>query len=158
MSELLPCPFCGGEDLEIDHAPTYIPERPDVYNVHCCECGANGSEEWTEKIAVAAWNTRAQTVFGMTLDEVRQMMKRYTEYERTSIPATEENMAKYGWVRDRTCENISEPPTGFYCSSCHWGDFCEPSHLLTTAKFTGRDNGGPNYCPNCGSRIIGGNE
>ena len=52
-----------------------------------------------------------------------------------------------------TCENISDPPEGFLCSSCGWGDFDEPSHLLTTAKFTGRDHGGPNFCPNCGAEV-----
>ena len=51
-----------------------------------------------------------------------------------------------------TCENISDPPEGFLCSECGWGDFAEPSHLLTTAKFTDND-GGPNHCPNCGRRV-----
>lgn len=50
------------------------------------------------------------------------------------------------------CKNVSDPPEGFYCSSCGWGDFAEPSHLLTTAKFTDND-GGPNYCPNCGKPV-----
>jgi len=58
------------------------------------------------------------------------------------------------WNRraERTCKNISNPPSGFLCSECRWGDFAEPSHLLTTAKFTDND-GGPNYCPNCGARV-----
>lgn len=53
---------------------------------------------------------------------------------------------------EQTCHNISDPPEGFLCSLCGWGDFAEPSHLLTTAKFTGNDNG-PNHCPNCGARV-----
>lgn len=48
--------------------------------------------------------------------------------------------------------NISDPPEGFLCSNCGWGDFAEPSHLLTTAKFSGKEKG-PNYCPNCGAQI-----
>lgn len=52
-----------------------------------------------------------------------------------------------------TCRNISNPPSGFLCSECGWGDFAEPSHLLTTAKFTDSD-GGPNYCPNCGAKVV----
>lgn len=51
-----------------------------------------------------------------------------------------------------TCENISDPPSGFLCSKCGWGDFSEPSHLLTTAKFADNDKG-PNYCPNCGAKV-----
>lgn len=54
---------------------------------------------------------------------------------------------------ERTCQNISDPPEGFLCSSCGWGDFAEPSHLLTTAKFAGNDKG-PNHCPNCGARVV----
>lgn len=42
-----------------------------------------------------------------------------------------------------TCRNISDPPNGFLCSECGWGDFNEPTHLLKYAK----------YCPNCGKRI-----
>lgn len=55
---------------------------------------------------------------------------------------------------ERMCCNISDPPSGFYCSVCHWGDWGEPSHLLTTAKYTGREFGGPNYCPNCGAKVV----
>lgn len=55
---------------------------------------------------------------------------------------------------ERTCRNISNPPEGFYCSECHWGDFAEPSHLLTSAKFTGSIHGGLNYCPNCGAKVV----
>ena len=50
------------------------------------------------------------------------------------------------------CKNISDPPEGFYCSSCGWGDFAEPSHLLTKSKFTDNECG-PNYCPNCGKAV-----
>lgn len=59
MTELLPCPFCGGEDLETDHIRTYDVDHPDVYEVHCVECGGRGGEGWTEAEAIAAWNTRA---------------------------------------------------------------------------------------------------
>lgn len=60
MTELLPCPFCGGEDLEIDHAQTYDVYHPDVYEVHCVECGGRGGEGWTEAESIEAWNTRAE--------------------------------------------------------------------------------------------------
>ena len=45
---------------------------------------------------------------------------------------------------ERTCRNVSDPPEGFLCSECGWGDFAEPSHLLADA----------NYCPNCGARVV----
>lgn len=53
---------------------------------------------------------------------------------------------------ERTCRNISDPPTGFLCSACRWGDFCEPTHLLTSACFRG--GGILNYCPNCGAKVV----
>lgn len=52
-----------------------------------------------------------------------------------------------------TCRNVSNTPSGFLCSECGWGDFDESSHLLTTSKFTDND-GGPNYCPNCGREVV----
>ena len=64
----------------------------------------------------------------------------------------DEAMAAWNTRTERTCQNISEPKTGFLCSACGWGDFCEPSHLLTTACFKG--GGILNYCPNCGARVV----
>ena len=58
-----------------------------------------------------------------------------------------------GIAERKTCKNVSNPSSGFLCSKCGWGDFDEPSHLLTTAKFTDND-GGPNYCPNCGAKVV----
>ena len=52
-----------------------------------------------------------------------------------------------------TCRNVSYPPEGFLCSECGWGDFGEPSHLLTTAHYEGLDRG-PRFCPNCGRRVV----
>ena len=43
-----------------------------------------------------------------------------------------------------TCKNVSNPPGGFLCSECGWGDFAEPSHLLAGARF----------CPNCGREVV----
>ena len=51
-----------------------------------------------------------------------------------------------------TCRNVSDPPEGFLCSECGWGDFAEPSHLLTGSCYAGLAKG-PRYCPNCGRKV-----
>ena len=52
-----------------------------------------------------------------------------------------------------TCRNVSDPPEGFLCSECGWGDFAEPSHLLTGSCYAGLAKG-PRYCPNCGRKVV----
>ena len=51
------------------------------------------------------------------------------------------------------CKNVSDPSEGFLCSECGWGDFAEPSHLLTSAYYIGLEKG-PRFCPNCGRRVV----
>jgi Lar family restriction alleviation protein len=54
---LLPCPFCGGTDLQtIGHTSCY--EQTPIFAVNCEECGAEGPlhREWDK--AESHWNTR----------------------------------------------------------------------------------------------------
>lgn len=54
MSELLPCPFCGGE------ASKRLFYRG-KYRVHCNVCDAHSGDVCdTEAEAIAAWNSRAE--------------------------------------------------------------------------------------------------
>ena len=53
MSELLSCPFCGGE------AELCIHEATGVSWVRCIECEASGGAT-SAKQAIEAWNTRAE--------------------------------------------------------------------------------------------------
>lgn len=57
--ELKPCPFCGGEDYKIDEYNAH-------YAVRCMTkyCWAFGSPRFSEKEAIDAWNTRANTEDG----------------------------------------------------------------------------------------------
>ena len=60
MSELLPCPFCGGE-AEIMHLPAVEPSAQ--WHIHCAnrDCEVDPFL-WrsTEAEAIAAWNSRAE--------------------------------------------------------------------------------------------------
>ena len=82
MTELLPCPFCGGE---AEYGFTMAGEE-----VYCKKCGAAMPRTTTKQATIAAWNTRHVSDDGW-------------EYDRQSIPATEENMAKFGWVKVVRC-------------------------------------------------------
>lgn len=57
MSELLPCPFCGGE-AEILTAESM--HGGNLYGVMCDCCAGRADVYDTEAEAIAAWNTRAQ--------------------------------------------------------------------------------------------------
>ena len=126
--ELKPCPFCGGE------AEIYNDGFGGNWAVRCA-CGAevSGYIE-TEAEAVAAWNTRAER----TCDEC----------QFDAVPATDENMAKRGWVRERTCRNMGYyiDHTRFKCSECGYNGW------VKWAK-DGEDKV-PCYCPNCGAKVV----
>ena len=124
-NELLPCPFCGGEDLEIDHAPTYDVRHPDVYEVHCVECGGRGGEGWTEAEAIAAWNTRAE----MSHEDLLILLDELGLSERTCKSMTDDN----AWC--------------FACSECGKSFPRSKLHLA-------HNHGEINYCPNCGAKVV----
>jgi len=58
-TELLPCPFCGGEARPVKQIEgRYAIAR---YSVSCKGCGLVAFYEATEAEAIAAWNTRTAT-------------------------------------------------------------------------------------------------
>lgn len=61
---LLPCPFCGSDDVAIHHATTgyvptvYYPNNPGY--VECARCGCRTSKRIYAKSAVENWNKRVK--------------------------------------------------------------------------------------------------
>lgn len=115
MSELLPCPFCGGE-AEAVH------EINGMWTVECVKCGALVD-------GIEAWNTRAPM-----------------SYEDLKILLDEVG------VSEQTCRNVGYyiDGTRFKCSECGYNGW-------TKWAKDGEDRV-PNYCPNCGARVIGANK
>jgi len=54
-----PCPFCGGEEIKIDHVKRTIEiiKEADAWRVECVSCGAS-REENNHKEAMEFWNKR----------------------------------------------------------------------------------------------------
>lgn len=64
MSDLKPCPFCGGEASK----RLFYKGK---YRVHCNVCDAHSGDVCdTEAEAIAAWNSRAERTCGYVGDEI----------------------------------------------------------------------------------------
>lgn len=57
MSELKPCPFCGGEDLLVGRF-----KDTHAYYVSCVFCGCQAIDNLYEDLAQRRWNTRADHI------------------------------------------------------------------------------------------------
>ena len=66
MAELKPCPFCGGNRVEVINALEAQPEMEliglckDNWNVVCSDCFGTGGTRRTGWEAIEAWNRRAE--------------------------------------------------------------------------------------------------
>ena len=150
MSELLPCPFCGGEaELTGFNAPEYW--------VWCPTCKASDDAHTGKQNAIDAWNTRAERTLnpcpwcGRDMDRRSEADKDNaghvwyrddSDYIQNLIRSNE-----FLRVKDRTCKLIEmhehvtmdEP------------DIAELSCGHDILVF---DMKCPDYCPNCGAKVV----
>lgn len=170
MTELLPCPFCGGE--------AHIWNSGYFYNGKCFKCGCtlSGHGYTTEAEAIAAWNTRTERVDEReTIDKTGDIVTHDNRATGGTLTA-EQVMAIAGkhqpdycsdthvcfdWqaiadelnaCAERTChievhDNLAETDgmgdVWLECDECHWQMPLEP----TTPRFK--------HCPNCGAKVVG---
>ena len=113
MSELKPCPFCGGEAEPIH-------QSFDAFYVICHGCYTTGKTYKTEAEAIAAWNTRA---------------------ERTCH-----------WTGTVGC-GLADGPYDEEEDACI--SFAVVKHFLDCGHCSITESmSPPNYCPNCGAKVI----
>jgi Lar family restriction alleviation protein len=74
MSELLPCPFCGGTDLKIKTG--MIDGEHAVSAVYCMTCAGSGAFAEIQDHAVETWNRRAPPPGDGALREAEEQLKR----------------------------------------------------------------------------------
>ena len=133
MSKLLPCPFCGGDDVNMGVRPHFREGKGNGWTVLCADCGGSigyierpdghfYAEYDTKSEAIAAWNTRVD----------------YHGYEQAAIEAWE-SIKAWNSRAERTCECIAcasfenKSTCGAYCNyfdrelgddydgGCTWG-------------------------------------
>ena len=179
-TELLPCPFCGGEPDEYEG---------DYGNgVYCMHCGAMVGEpihnEWhvdgrvSYEQAVEAWNTRAPVEYDgwFYLPKPKEGFVRYgdpsivesgdgymkvratVDVIESAASAWEDQLGDY--VMKRICEVFNPVETcileGSY-SQEGWLDEREPIWTFDFScghSFTSLDNEPPAHCPDCGRKVV----
>lgn len=91
MSDLLPCPFCGGE------AETLTAESMHVgylFGIMCNDCCSRGDVYGTEAEAIAAWNNRTERTCRVEHRPVNQELRCRSWLECSECGAEIEN---YEW-------------------------------------------------------------
>lgn len=173
MSELLPCPFCGGEaHIQVSKRwPDDAEAAVDGYTAVCqnIDCIMGGNDEWwaeTEAEAIEAWNTRAAYEMDgwFYLPKPKEQLFSYTTgftFDDLSLKSTgtvdvyaltnavkkwqEESLNQH--IIERICEVFKPERT---CSDVAIeGEWFECSKCGCVKQLIH-----PHYCPNCGAKVI----
>lgn len=102
MTELKPCPFCGGENVETSYKDTFSGDfRRGVYCADCC--GGIYPYYDTEAEAISAWNTRYERTCRL--------------YELDALTQTLSMVNGCAWSKCSVCGCLT-PDDSKYCIEC----------------------------------------
>lgn len=97
MTELKPCPFCGGEAV-VDKRPAYGYEPAISFEVRCSICGQRRvggyldtvykSEKWAKRKAIEVWNERPNPWHTGTPTEEGWYLFLFRTISNTLVPVT----------------------------------------------------------------------
>jgi hypothetical protein len=109
MSDLMPCPFCGGAAVPNDGASDY------KHWVSCSDCACNfglwGDDQGTfntPELAAAAWNSRTvQAQIDATReaaleDAANEVLKLITGYKKATLADAHARLLALLWMADQT--------------------------------------------------------
>ena len=149
MSKLLPCPFCGGE------ARHYAPGLVD-HHIECRKCTADVAGD-SEAEAIEVWNTRVVDM--REWKDFVQEVQCHNDVVLNKASKCENcaalNRAAGLWAKadkrardlERTCEELGSVRIWQECYV--WSHDLSCGHEVDTL-----DMEPPNYCPNCGARVV----
>lgn len=170
MTELKPCPFCGGE-AEILTAESM--HGGYLFGIMCNDCCSRGDVYDNEAEAIAAWNTRAAMEFDNwfylpkpreaiaeiaetlnSFDDEKWTVQQFFKVQEQAVINWAKELDEHiirriceVWGRERTCKNEDDDPDAWFkCSECGL-------HSKLEIMSGGYDI--PNYCPNCGAKVVG---
>lgn len=169
MSELKPCPFCGGE---AELHPTYDMDTNEVdgWFVWCnndtCECKPETGQFFTEAEAIAAWNSRAAMEYEgwFYLPKPKEGIVDYGEPEitrtengykvRQIVDVVDEAARKWGddlseYIMRRICEVWNTRTDDYEQAAEYWQRMYEQTFAERTCRDTG-ENEWRFVCSACG--------
>ena len=92
MSELKPCPFCGGNDL---HKEKFLDLVGWIYRIYCKYCGARAESLADMETAVKRWNTRpAEDAKDREIERLKSIIEELTKPRTGGIKAAVQTARK----------------------------------------------------------------